>query len=98
MLDFERGGEAAKRLDSFYNVARALVMKAGVDNSTEALQELVAMFTRLRSAWAQAEGQVAPSDPTQRLRVSSAPKGDFSQKSGPPPETTLGSGSGGWRA
>jgi flagellar protein FliS len=98
VLDFERGGEAAKRLNSFYNVARALVMKAGVENSAAPLQELVSMFTRLRAAWAQAESKVAPSEPTQRLRVSSAPQGNFSQQSAPLPENTSASGSGGWRA
>ena len=98
VLDFERGGEAAKRLNSFYNVARAMVMKAGAESSGETLQELVSMFTRLRSAWAQVERTVAPAEPTQRLRVSSQPQGHFSPQTAPLPETTSASGSGGWRA
>lgn len=98
VLDFERGGEAAKRLNSFYNVARVLVMKAGVENSTASLQELVSMFTRMRTAWAKVEQTVAPVEPTQRLRVSSQPQGHFSPQAAPLPETTSGSGSGGWRA
>lgn len=98
VLDFERGGEAAKRLDGFYNVARALTMKAGVENSAAFLQELISMFSRMRAAWAQAESKVAPSEPTQRLRVSSQPQGHFSPQTAPLPETTSGSGSGRWRA
>jgi len=97
VLDFEQGGEAAQNLNNFYNVARAMVLKAGVMSSAETLQELVSMFTRLRSAWAQAERTVTPSEPAQRLRLSSQRQSDFSPQETPSPETTFSS-SGGWRA
>lgn len=98
VLDFERGGEVARNLNSFYNVSRAMLMKAGVESSVETLQELVSMFTRLRAAWAQVERTVTPSEPSQQMRISSRPPGNFVQSATPLPETSSGSGSGGWRA
>lgn len=98
VLDFERGGEVARNLNSFYNVARAITMQACAENSIERLNELVAMFTRLRAAWAQVERTVKPNEPSERLRVSNRPQGNFPVSAAPLPETTSGSGSGGWRA
>ena len=98
VLDFEHGGQVARNLNSFYNVARAMLMRAGVESSVESLNELVSMFSRVRAAWAQVERTVAPSEPTQRLRISSKPQGNFMQSATPPPETTSGSGGGGWSA
>ena len=98
VLDFERGGEAAKRLDGFYSVARALLMKAGVENSGETLQELMSMFARLRSAWAQVEHMVTGGEPTHRLHVSSPTRANFPQHTASALENATGSGSGGWRA
>ena len=96
VLDFERGGGAARSLNSFYNVARGLLLKAGVTSSMETLQELVAMFTRLRAAWAKIENTVAPTEPTQRLRISSQPQAAFSSGAEIPAESSALSG--GWRA
>lgn len=89
VLDQERGGEAARNLDSFYTVTRGMVMEAGVKCSVERLQELVSMFARLRAAWAHVESTVAPSEPTERLRVSSQP---------PLPDHRTGGETGSWRA
>ena len=98
VLDFEHGGEPARHLNSFYTVARAMTTEAGVSCSPELLQELVAMFTRLRSAWSQVERTVTPSEPTQRLRISSQPQGAPSQNAPAAQERVTESGSGGWRA
>jgi flagellar secretion chaperone FliS len=98
VLDFQRGGEAARNLNSFYTVARAMVTEAGVTSSLELLQELVSMFARIRAAWAHVERTVAPSEPTQRLRVSSQPKAQHSQNISPSVENSSGTGNGGWRA
>jgi len=97
VLDFERGGEAAVNLNNYYNVARAMMLKASMTSSAEALKELVAMFTRLRSAWAQVERSVTHAEPTQRLRISSRPQADFSQGL-PASSERLGGNSGGWSA
>ena len=41
VLDFQRAGEAARNLNSFYTVTRAMVTEAGVTSSLDLLQELV---------------------------------------------------------
>jgi len=51
VLDFQRGGEAARNLNSFYTVTRAMVTDAGVTSSLDLLQGLVSMFARIRAAW-----------------------------------------------
>jgi flagellar secretion chaperone FliS len=98
VLDFERGGEAARNLNSFYTVTRAMVTEAGVKSSLEMLQELVSMFARLRAAWAYVERTVTPSEPTERLHVSTRPRGQNSQNVSPSPEQFPGAESGDWRA
>ena len=98
VLDFERGGEAARYLNNFYTVARGMATEAGVKSSVEMLQELVSMFARLRTAWAHVESTVAPSEPTQRLRVSSQARPECAHNNSASPEPSTGTESGGWRA
>jgi flagellar protein FliS len=98
VLDHERGGDAARHLNGFYTVTRGMVIEAGVKCSVDMLQELVSMFARLRAAWAQVERTVAPSEPTQRLRVSSQPQPQHAQNISPSPEHSAGAETGGWRA
>jgi flagellar protein FliS len=98
VLDFQQGGEAARNLDNFYTVTRAMVTEAGVTCSVQRLQELVSMFARLRAAWAHVESTVAPLEPTQRLRVSSQPQAQHSQNVPTSPEHSSGAETGGWRA
>jgi len=71
VLDYERGGQAARNLSDFYTVARSLIMQASMTGAREKLQELIAMFTRIRAAWAKAERNTGPSEATEALRVSS---------------------------
>lgn len=97
VLDFERGGDVAKQLNSFYNVSRAMVMQAGITNSRATLEELMAMFTRMRAAWSKVEITVAPAEPTQRIRISSQPPAALPQNSPIPVESAPGSG-GNWSA
>ena len=98
VLDHERGGEAARSLNSFYTVTRGMVLEAGVKCSVEKLQEAVSMFARLRAAWAQAESTVAPSEPTQRLRVSSQGPTQYANDISPSPDHGAGVETGSWRA
>jgi len=98
VLDFQRGGEAARNLDSFYTITRGMVTEAGVTSSVDQLQELVSMFARIRAAWAHVERTVAPSEPTQRLRVSTQSQAQPSQNISPSPEHSTGAETGGWRA
>jgi flagellar secretion chaperone FliS len=59
VLNFERGGEAAKRLDQFYNLTRPMVVQANVSGDRESVRRLVELFTTVRQAWQQAERQLA---------------------------------------
>jgi flagellar protein FliS len=98
VLDFERGGEAARNLTSFYTVTRAMVNEAGVTSSVELLQELVSMFARIRAAWAYVERTVTSAEPTQRLRVSTKPQAAQPTKVSSAPENSSIAETGGWRA
>jgi len=98
VLDFERGGDVARILDSFYNVTRAMIMQASITCSREKLQEVIGMFTRLRAAWSQVERTVKPSEPTKRIRISSRPQPVISDGAALPAKGTSGSGSRGWNA
>jgi flagellar protein FliS len=55
VLDFERGGEAAKRLKNFYLVTRGMILDASVKNSREATSQLWDIFATVRKAWREAE-------------------------------------------
>lgn len=98
VLDFQRGGDAARNLSDFYTVSRAMMTEASVMSSREKLMELITMFTRLRSAWSQVERTVVPSRPAQEFRISSKPQGVFSQGAPVAPEPDKSSGNGGWSA
>lgn len=98
VLDFERGGKAASNLNNFYTVTRAMVTEASVTCSVERLQELVSMFAQLRAAWAQAERTVPPTEPTQRLRVSTPPSALLGQNVSVSPDHSAGTETSGWRA
>jgi len=98
VLDFERGGDAARNLNSFYTVTRAMINEASVNTSREKFQEVVSMYTKLRSAWSRVEQTVTPSAPTERLRISSRPQPGFPQSLPDPPGDPSGSGTGSWSA
>ena len=99
VLDFERGGEPARHLDSFYKVVRDLLVQASMNESHEKFQEVVAMVTRIRSAWAQIERSVPSPGAPERLRISSpVPQASVPEKHPAAPESSDTSGHGGWRA
>lgn len=54
-LDFERGGEVARTLQSFYAYARAHTMKSNIENSAEVLHSLIEDFATVRDAWREGE-------------------------------------------
>jgi len=60
-LNFELGGEVAQNLSSFYTYARAQVMKANFDNSSEILFSLIEKFVTVREAWYQADRKTSTS-------------------------------------
>ncbi len=59
VLNHERGGEAAKNFDHFYQVTRAMILDANVCCTPESLQKLIDMYISLRQAWQQIEPQSA---------------------------------------
>jgi flagellar protein FliS len=61
-LNFELGGEVAQTLKSFYEYARAQIMKANIENSLEILRSLIEQFASVREAWHQAD-HPSPSTP-----------------------------------
>ena len=62
VLDFERGGEAARRLKSFYEVSRTMILEVCVAPSEQGLKRLIEIFLPVRQAWHQISEQV-PSTP-----------------------------------
>jgi flagellar secretion chaperone FliS len=98
VLDFERGGQAARILNSFYNVARAMTTEASIADSREKFSELIAMFARLRAAWSHVERTVAPSEPPERPGSDSRPQPIFSPSAPVPLDSFDGPAHGGWKA
>ncbi len=98
VLDFERGGTSAQILDSFYNVSRAMLTEASILSSREKFQELITMFARLRAAWSVAESVVAPSEPADRLRISTKSEPANTQRHAVIAGTSEEAGHGGWNA
>jgi flagellar secretion chaperone FliS len=96
VLDFDRGGEAARNLSNFYNVARSMILEASITNSREKLVEVIAMFMRLRSAWSQVERKLGPSEPTREFRVCSEAPAAVLQNEPVAPEKPKGSGNRIW--
>jgi flagellar protein FliS len=50
-LDFERGGEVAANLDSFYNLLRGDLLEAQIKASPEILRRHIGNLLELREAW-----------------------------------------------
>ncbi len=98
VLDFERGGEPARRLNSFYNVARVMITHAGVASSRDELTELIGMFTRTRAAWSQVERTVKPAEPPPEFRIASKPQAFVSQNTPAPNEEAPSPSNGRWSA
>lgn len=59
VLNFEKGGEAAKRFENFYEVTRGLVLQVNAENARENLMKLMELYSSVRQAWQVAEQQVA---------------------------------------
>jgi flagellar biosynthetic protein FliS len=55
VLDHDRGQQAAKRFEQFYNITRAMLVQAQFGASRQILQQCIEMYLTLRQAWHQAE-------------------------------------------
>jgi len=72
VLDFERGGEPARNLGTFYKVARNLILQASMKGSAETLRDVISMVMRIRAAWAQIEHLTETAGTSERAGVSTA--------------------------
>jgi flagellar protein FliS len=64
ILDFEKGGDVARNLASFYNFMRMKLLEIHIKPSPEGLDMLAAEFAKLSAAWRQVdEAQSQPSAP-----------------------------------
>jgi flagellar protein FliS len=57
VLNFERGGEAAKQFERFYGLTRGLIVEANVQATPKSIEELIDLYGGLRQAWYQAGQQ-----------------------------------------
>ena len=76
VLDFEHGGEAAKRLKSFCEVARTMILEVCVAPSEQGLKRLIEIFLPVRQAWKQISEQMPAGsvrESTETIRVPMAP-------------------------
>jgi flagellar protein FliS len=55
VLDHERGGMVAFRLNGFYDVTRALIIEANTHGTPPYIQRLLDLYIPLRQAWKQVE-------------------------------------------
>lgn len=58
VLDYEAGGEVARNLARFYNVARAKILESSFRSDAGALESLASDFANLTGAWKQVELEV----------------------------------------
>ncbi|MGB8772280.1 MAG: flagellar protein FliS, partial [Candidatus Korobacteraceae bacterium] len=57
-LDFEKGGEVAKRFEQFYNLIRAKLLESQLRNSPELMQQQIQFMSEVRDCWMHAEKQL----------------------------------------
>ena len=69
VLDYQRGGEAAKRFHHFYEVTRGLILDANLRSTPESLEYLIALYSPVRQAWKKVDGQIFSSEPRQAPRA-----------------------------
>lgn len=50
-LDFEKGGEVARNLDSLYNYMLRRIIEGDVKGDVKAFDEVIGMLSELKSAW-----------------------------------------------
>jgi flagellar protein FliS len=100
VLDFERGGEAARNLENYYKVIRGLILQGSMQGSRQILEEVIAMVVRVRAAWSQIEQQVPHSSTGfERSAVPSEDPNPVAAQNHPgTSDGSWKSTSGGWRA
>ena len=59
-LDFERGGEAARQFEQFYNLVRAKLLEAQIRGSIDLMQQQIRSMSEVRDCWVEAKRLVQP--------------------------------------
>ncbi len=59
-LDFQRGGDAARQFERFYNLVRAKLLEAQIRNSAELIGEQLRYFSEVRDCWMHAKRALEP--------------------------------------
>ena len=60
-LDFERGGEAARQFEQFYNLVRAKLLEAQIRGSSDLMQQQIRSMSEVRNCWVEARRLLQPS-------------------------------------
>jgi flagellin-specific chaperone FliS len=58
-LNFEAGGEVARRLTDLYDVARGKILEANIKSRREIIERLAEVLSSIREAWQLVEQQTA---------------------------------------
>src|SRR5579883_588110 len=96
VLDHQRGGEAARRLERFYDVTQSMIVQANLSPSREAIQRLADLYSTVRQAWQEAERQLASFSAENTADRSPAQK--MEQPAQTPAAETTAPASGRWSA
>jgi flagellar protein FliS len=88
VLNHERGGDAAKHFDRFYDVTRAMILDANVRCTPGSLEKLIDMYTSLRQAWQQIEPQSAAAQSSASQPAVPQPKSAPPFRPAAPPSAT----------
>jgi flagellar protein FliS len=59
ILDFEKGGDVARSLSTFYNLMRGKLLETHIAPTQEGLEMLACEFAKVGAAWQQAERSLA---------------------------------------
>lgn len=62
-LDFERGGEAARQFEQFYNLVRAKLLEAQIRGSLALMQQQIGAMSDVRNCWVEAKRILQPAAP-----------------------------------
>jgi flagellar secretion chaperone FliS len=71
-LDFERGGEVARRFEQFYNLIRAKLLESQLRNSPQLMGQQIQFMSEVRECWMHAEKQIRPKPSTDSSAIISS--------------------------
>jgi flagellar protein FliS len=72
-LNFEAGGDVAKRLTDLYDVARTKILEANIKSSKEIVDRLSGVLCSIREAWQMVERQSTAQPAPEHARIVQSP-------------------------